>query len=590
MQTHMIVGILVAATLPFVASIFSAFSPSTRVKDIDGYFLFDRELDIDSFLKTTVGYSLQAASIALFFYWTFSNGITGPIVVCVAWTGGYWLMAFAVQCGRFDDFLRMGLPENTSMKAETIHGFIGERIGPESHLKRWAILAVSAASIIGLGGTMMAEIDYSTQFFLTSIQISNPSELIRLSVEITVLAFTVLYVLWGGYKSAVFTDRFQVPLAYVAFSVFGFGAAFLAATYTNDTGTGYLVSAIIVLLSLIFWNRRRLLREVLPLDSWDQLTTFFTFIPIIIAGIFLLYYLSRATSGAWSTAILVQALHPSTPTFLGFGVWGTIALVVANGIWQFIDISSLQRLRSIDADQVTQHRGRIVHALRVTGTEAGIGWLLIAITAAILRTAGFSNDAFMGAIAEINGSFGFLIPVFIFTVTVYMLSTISGFISALSFVSYYDIIPTITNRLDARDGLSIRLQAARTTTLAVISAIFLLYLLLRLVLAASGSTAIATILYAIYAFQVVILPSAIVAIFFRSWKVDPLAVICSVGAGIIVAYWAATDVDGWKLLTCIGMNETSWIVFPPLASAFVSVVVYSAIASCTWVLQRMKLQ
>jgi len=80
MESALLIAILIAATLPLVASILSAFSSRTRVVDTEDYFLFDRSLDIDSFLKTTIGYSLQVASIALFFYWSFNFGLLGSLV------------------------------------------------------------------------------------------------------------------------------------------------------------------------------------------------------------------------------------------------------------------------------------------------------------------------------------------------------------------------------------------------------------------------------------------------------------------------------------------------------------------------------
>src|SRR3954470_194774 len=99
------VAVLIAATLPFVGSILTAFGRASRAEDVDGYFLYDRKLDIDGFIKTTIGYSLQVASIALFFFWTFAYGPFGPAIVCIAWAAGYFVVATAVERGWFNSFL-----------------------------------------------------------------------------------------------------------------------------------------------------------------------------------------------------------------------------------------------------------------------------------------------------------------------------------------------------------------------------------------------------------------------------------------------------------------------------------------------------
>jgi Na+/proline symporter len=565
-------SVLVAATLPFVASIFSAFSPSTRVRDINGYFLYDRKLNIDGFLKTTIGYSLQVAAITLFFYWTFSGGILGPLIVCVAWTGGYWLLGEALRFGLLDHFLGTSR-DGSSLKAETIHGFIGTRVNPNSSLKHWTILAVSMVSVVGLGGTMMAEIDYSTQFFVAATQIVNPTTILILSIQIAALIFTSLYVLWGGYTSAVFTDRFQVPVAYVAFSIFGFA---VAATVKGSTASG--IGLVVVFMAGLFFFllllRRRLLRKVG--DTWDQLTAALTFWPILLVAGALLVYL-RSTPELWSFSSLSLILFPPNEFFVGFGLWGTIALIFTNGIWQLVDISSLQRLQSLDKEQVDANRENVISTIRTTGVEAGIGWFLITLTAVILKCAGLRLEDFVATLLSAGDhAHAFIIPIFIFTVVVYMLSTISGFISALSYISFYDIVPAFVNGHKKLMPERTQLHAARLTTILVIIAIFVLYLLLRLIVPGEK---IAGVLYAIYAFQITILPSALVAIFMERFLVNPLAAIFSVIVGTIVAGVTATHPDAWQIFAGpIGMDQVSWGVIPPLASALAACLTYLVVS------------
>ena len=456
---------------------------------------------------------------------------------------------------------------------------------------RWrtaGVLAVSLASVIGLGGTMMAEIDYGTQFFIGTLQVGPHAHLLQYVIEGSILTFTGLYVLWGGYKSAVYTDRFQVPAAYLAFSMFGFGVTVISGGKAAENGAGYIIATMSILFIIILRRRYKLLRSTDPGDTWNELTAYLTFVPIILAGLASLFFLWHASS-PWSLAPLSPILFPNWQsliaphTFLGFGMWGTLALILANGIWQFIDISSLQRLQSLDLNEVRSKREHVVTALRITGFEAGAGWLLIALTAALLKSAGFSFDA--GGFSNIafgnllhtaqGGTIARLAPIFIFTTVVYMLSTISGFISSISYISFYDIVLTIAGGPDKGRDLRSTLHWARATTVVVIAAIFLMYVVLRVLMTMSGNgDAIASVLYAIYAFQISIAPSAMIALFMPKIRVSAPATVASVSVGIVVSYWSAINGQGWSYLEFIGADSSSWAVIPPLASAIASTVVY----------------
>lgn len=570
------IWILAAATIPLVSSILSAFSPRTRVRDIEGYFLYDRELDIDSFLKSTIGYSLQVASISIIFFWTLTYGVTLPALVSACWTAGYFLIAQALKEDKFDSFL--GTKRSGSeISAETIHGYIGDRISSSSFVYRnFAILILSFASVIGLGGAMMTEIDYSTQYFLSSISASEQSTLRKIVIEGCILGFTTLYVLWGGYKSSIYTDRFQVPVAYVAFAIFGFGLAALTKDATEG-GISIVVLLMAFAYSLMLYKRWSLLAKVMRGDSWDRLTTVLTFSPIVVAACGLLVYLGF-DNVTWSYQSLSPILFPPDKRLTGVGLWGILAILFTNSLWQIIDISSLQRLQSIDKNEVGRHKSNIVRTLRWTGFEAGLGWLLIMLTAVILKISGFTADGFVSALSK-DGILVILLPVFVFTVSVYMLSTISGFVSALSYISYYDVIPAMAGRVPSAISLPYRLLAARLTTVLVIVAIFALYMITR---AITPNEKISSILFGIYAFQITLLPSVLVSIFAKRAKVYPTAVVASVILGSAVAVWSALHPEAWRDFQAVGFDEDSWTVTPPLLSGVVSCLAYATIASLSF--------
>src|SRR5258708_1669578 len=143
---------LIAATLPLVGSVFAAFHPSTKVAGTSEFFLYSGQVDIDSFLKASIGYSLQVASIYLFFSWAISYGLW-LVLVAAAWCGGFILVAAALKNGFLDGFIF-----ETKEHPITIHGFVAEQLKTNNVWLRYScVLTISLATIIGLGGTMITE-------------------------------------------------------------------------------------------------------------------------------------------------------------------------------------------------------------------------------------------------------------------------------------------------------------------------------------------------------------------------------------------------------------------------------------------------
>lgn len=156
-----------------VVAVFAALLPTARTLTIDGYFLFEKSLDIDSFLKTSVGYSLQAAAIFLFFQWAITYGLYA-LFVPLAWSMGYVISGIALRSGKFDGLLESRPPSSI----HTIHGYVGEKMNCRwSAVGRLAILLLSLATILGIGGTLMAEVDYAASFFMKATQISDHTPL-----------------------------------------------------------------------------------------------------------------------------------------------------------------------------------------------------------------------------------------------------------------------------------------------------------------------------------------------------------------------------------------------------------------------------
>jgi hypothetical protein len=102
------------------------------------------------------------------------------------------------------------------------------------------------------------------------------------------------------------------------------------------------------------------------------------------------------------------------------------------------------------------------------------------------------------------------------------------------------------------------------------------YVLLRLSIPGEQ---IAPVLYAIYAFQIVIAPSIIWGVFFRK-RLCPSAVVSSVVVGIVVAYITAAHPVGTAVQGWLGADSVSWQVMPPLITAIVAT---TAFAGASWI-------
>ncbi len=581
MDQSVTVALLIAATIPFAVSIVSALSAKTRVKNVDEYFLFQNKLDVDSFIKTTIGYSLQVAAIFLFIYWTQVYGIIVPLLVCISWSLGYFIISRLLECGKLDDLLNTATFQEARMPPRTIHGFIGSRVYENRKISRvTVVLFASVASVIGLGGTMMTEIDYTTTYSLAAISGANGLAIDGVAtalVSVAILAFTSLYVLWGGYKAVVFTDRFQVPVAYVAFALFALMIGLHVTSNVRNVSFGLATPSLIVILGIIYgvigWIRISQANHFRddPNFSSNRVSTVVTFVPIVVLCLIFLigksaWFNSLALQRLWEIAFPINAF--------GLGLLGIISLVFVNSAWQLVDISSLQRLQSLDRNSIEESRAGVAKAIRWTGVEACFGWITICVVGLIIKDSGFDTEFVTKMMADGSVWLKWCVIVFIFTAAVYMLSTISGFISAISYISFYDIVPFIQGRpieVDAEKLERSTLQSARMTTIAAISLVSILYMVLKTNV---RSDQISSILYAIYAFQIVIFPSVLAALFGRK-SVQPVAAAFSMFAGMIVAYVAAMHPNGWRVLEGFGGSAESWGVMPPFLSSMASLVVYS---------------
>lgn len=555
---------MVAASLPFIVALLVALRPNARPRNTpEDYFLFERKLSPGLFLKTSVGYSLQVASIVLFLLWTLSYGASS-LFIPIAWGGGYLLVYAALRKGWLDTFLA-----STSDECQTIHGYVG------SETKRGQLLVsfMAIATIVGLGGTLIAEIDYTTTFVLGAVQISaDAHRYIDEAIHIAILLFTGCYVLWGGYRAVVLTDEAQVPMSYASFGVVLLAVCGLSTGEAGSFVAGVLALCAAGLFALFLFRRHRVVKCV---TTQDVLLLGGLSVLGVVVGVAAIV---EAPSRHFSVEIF-----PSNEFLWGFGLVGVVSLSIANAMWQFVDISSLQRLKSVsfagDNRQITrEHVGR---GLRAAAVEAGGVWVLVILLALALKAQG------VGKYEEIASFFWnqqglaiLLLPVLVFAYVVFMMSTIDGFISGMSFVAFYDIHARLQTSADdqGKTGLTSQLLAPRWTTIVTIFVIYGGYLLLK---ARTGGQ-LAQILYAIYALQSSIFPVVFARLIWPR-KVSSVAGVLSIVAGFCCALYAAVWGERWEWIPL-----DSWYVIPPLATFLGAGITYIVAAGIAHRLDRGK--
>ena len=193
------VSAVLATVLPMAFYLYVALRRDSRARSDDEYFIYAQEVSAADYANTSVGYALQMAAVFLFAYWGATYGL-GALWTVIFWGIGFYLL------------LRI-LPRFLSFHAykTTMHAYVADRSKAGHTLQGLA----AAATIFGLLGTMMAEIDYTVQVYSPVVR----SKSGMLLVGGIFLLFGLAYIIISGYKAEVLTERFQVPIAYMGIIV-----------------------------------------------------------------------------------------------------------------------------------------------------------------------------------------------------------------------------------------------------------------------------------------------------------------------------------------------------------------------------------
>lgn len=487
-------AIIIASLFPLLIYMIVGMSKNSKVNNLDEYFIYGQQVSAQDYATTSVGYALQMAAIFLFAYWGILYGL-GAIWVPIFWFLGFFLLY---------KLLPKFMPYHEKKHAFTLHQYLTERFssGP------WFQRAAAGATILGLWGTMMAEIDYVIQTYTPVVN----NGVLRYMIMAGFLIFGVLYIIINGYKAEVNTERIQVPIAYS-------GLIFvLLLTLPKVLQHAGQKPYSIILAMMIFTFITIIIAKMVQGWSWkNPFQDKQILIPI--AGI-----LGAIVIHLWIKADPINFSLGSSPTVLdnpfleqmsAQGLFGLFSLFIANVFWMPVDISTWQRVASVKGDNKDDIlRGLRRGTLRVM-IESPASWLLGVCLGLIINAAGllgpgkdpsegllaFSVALFNGTAIPYLGSVGpWLYLIFIISCISIMLSTVNSIISAIAFTLYRDML------LYTKEN---SLKKARLWTVAIIIFGLVVYPILRYVLGAD----LPTFLYASYSAQLSLLLIVMLALY-----------------------------------------------------------------------------
>ncbi len=475
--------VIIATILPILTYMVMGLRRSSRAKTVDDYFIYSQRVSPRDYANTFVGYALQMGAVFLFAYWAILYGL-GALWTVLFWGLGFLLLYFLLP--------RFLLFHKTPM---TMHQYLATRYGAGRKLQTLA----ASATILGLWGTMMAEIDYTSQIYAPVL----PTERYQLLLGAGFLIFGTLYIIANGYKAEVNTERYSVPAAYVCF--IAVIIASLPSVWAHGGPRPYCwISALLILTLLtilggmlqISW--RRPIQEpqvIIPLAA-------------LAAWVFMNHYVHSANGTGLPPGSYATVLSNPIPMQLkAQGYLGLFSLFIANAFWMPVDLSTWQKIASVegqqDADLLTHLRRGTARVL----LQSPASWCLGVALGLIINAGGFlppNHDAsegipaFAGALARhtlpvnLGWAGNLLYPVFIVASVSIMLSTVDSIISTIAYTAFNDMPPYLK---------SARLLPARVWTVGIIIAGLCFYPFLRLTL----GTNLPTVLYCAYSAQLSLL-------------------------------------------------------------------------------------
>ena len=469
-------------------------SPASSYEE---YHFGSRHIPLEQFIDTTVAYALQVAVITLFATWGFLYGFWA-LWVPIFWGAGYYLIAYLVKRGRLDSFL---LQENIG----TIHQFLSQK----SKLRSVGALA-ALVSLLGTSGPAMFEAQYTgkTVAHLFAYSINSPGqESIFQSYStlffVSFLIIAAIYMLYGGFRAVVRTDVVQLGIGYIGFNIvlslllfklsknnhYLFSLlALLALTLMSGWLTFYYKSAVNQGSSL-----KRFIKNAFPL-----LFSFF----IYLSTLLMVALTPTGMKGGMSIWKILEEQKFFKP--LSLGVIPLLSLLIANGLYQVVDIGQWQRLAAVQAPDIELARNKLSKAIKVIMLYSSASWVIAIIFGMAIKyaTPFISTDPYDAVILFVQDLFNSgddlniaIVFFFILSMVAIMFSTLDSLISCIAFTIQNDWLIQIKRKLKT-------IFYGRATTIIYLIVVFILYNWLS-----NKVQNFSDILYSCWAYQIALFPA-----------------------------------------------------------------------------------
>jgi Na+/proline symporter len=519
---------ILATLLPVAYYIYVGLRKESRPESLDDYFVYGRKVSAKDFANTAVGYALQMAALFLFADWGIRYGL------------GFLFLYVLIP--RFAGFVS---------GTWTLHGYL-------NHVSKSRALQVVAAiaTVIGLWGTMMVEIEYATSVF----QPFFASELALYGLGIVFLSFAYIYIAYGGYKAEVNTERVQVPIAYATLLTVVL-VLVLNVFFKGYSHEFWILSGFLLLLFALMILAKVGISPGVPFADRQIL------IPVAGLGLLaILILISLVASPSKPTVPLPPIMADLTSQIRAQGILSLLSLFFANALWQFVDISSWQRISSVRGEGVENSRYEpLRRGIWRVMIESPVSWGFGVVFGMSLRYSGFLKleddpgaaiSNFVSALTSDHavaylGSFsGVLYPIFVAAVIAIMLSTVTALISAITFTAFHDFPPFAAQRTLAK---------ARLYALAVCVVGAFVYFSLR----HAFGVGIQSALYTFYSSQIALFPAVLGSLYQK--RINGPVSLASIVAGIVTTFVSAT---------ILAKQAPDLALVPPLFTLIVSSIVY----------------
>lgn len=490
---------------------------------LDDYFFGERKVRPSDFVDTTFMYGVQIAALVLFVTWSYTYG-AWALLVPLFWAIGYLLFSLAL-------FLPRVRASFFSSSFGTLHAFLGN-----VHDSKALAVVAALVTLTALAGPAMFEPYFTAGAIAAALGSDEAHQAnIQMLCFLCFVAISAIYLVIGGFRTVVATNRWQLFIGYTAFNVFlGFlifqVPGFNTGVRDNFAAFMLLFAVSLLILSLLIQWRQR---------QWDVLST-----------------LSHSISTALFLALLVVHSSDFSPRLMGsffagqfgemFNWYALVGLFIANAMYQFVDVGQWQRVLAIDISDGSgasdAHVKTVAISNLIAGLASSVSWCVAIFFGLFLKSAMPSSDpsnVISGLLARLvsNGDAvgAFLLVTALLAI---MFSTLDALCSAVSFTVQNDIFRQK------------RVLVARFVTVLILIVYIAYYLFMR---AVTGEK-LDAILYASWSLQIGLLPAVVAALGNRR---SPAAAILSIVGGTF----------GALLLLFMGMANQVFELAPILALA-----------------------